>query len=54
MRGGTKDLSAYSMYAKSPEGKYTMKFSDEFRGQIIRWMDGILNISVNSSSDDEW
>ena len=54
MRAGTKDMSGYSMYAKSPEGKYATKFSDDFRKQIILWMDGITNAGINSNSDDEW
>ena len=54
MRGGTKDISAYSMYAKNPTGKYSAKFSDDFREQIKRWMDGICTSNVNSGSDDDW
>lgn len=54
MRAGTRDVSGYSMYAKSPEGKYATKFSDEFRTQIKSWMVGIMNAGVNNTSDDEW
>ena len=54
MRAGTKDVSGYSMYAKNPEGKYTTKFSDEFRTQIRGWMEGIVNAGVNNASDEDW
>ncbi len=54
IRAGLKDVSGYSMYAKNPEGKYTTKFSDDFRTQIKLWMNGIMEAGVNNSSDDEW
>lgn len=52
MRAGTKDVSGYSMYAKNPEGKYTLKFSDDFRQNLQGWMREIVNAAVNNSSDD--
>ncbi|MCQ2347576.1 MAG: DUF4468 domain-containing protein [Paludibacteraceae bacterium] len=54
LRGGTQDMSAYSMYAKNPEGKYTAQFSNDFRIVIKDWMSAIASATVNDSSNEDW